>query len=260
MTFRIDMAYLAVVGAVGLRCAVLTAMLPLFDQRSVPVIWRLVVAVTMALAVSPLVAPAVDLEGLELGWTLLVGEAARSLLVGALLAFAVGLMFATVRYAGQVVGMQIGFAIVNTIDPQNGLQISVLSQLYYLLAVLLFFAVDGHHTLMMALVQSCQLLPLFGPVSFDSGIWYLVRESSQVFRIGLKIAAPCVVVLLLVSATMGVVVRTVPQLNVLVVGFPVKIAAGLLVIGLSLTFFRDVFLLLLGDLDGRFAELLTALL
>lgn len=260
MTFRIDMAYLAVVGAVGLRCAVLTAMLPLFDQRSVPVIWRLVLAVAMALAVSPLVAQAIDLESLQLGWSLLVGEAARSLLVGALLAFAVGLMFAAVRYAGQVVGMQIGFAIVNTIDPQNGLQISVLSQLYYLLAVLLFFAVDGHHTLLTALVQSCHVLPLFGPISFDSGIWYLLRESSQVFRIGLKIAAPCVVVLLLVSATMGVVVRTVPQLNVLVVGFPVKIAAGLLVIGLSLTFFRDVFLLLLGDLDVRLEELLIALL
>ncbi len=260
MNFRFDLAYLAVVLAVSLRCAVMAAMLPLIDQRSVPVLWRLALAMVTALAVSPAVASTLDLASLQLGWTLLAGEVARSLLVGALLSFAVGLIFTAVRYAGQIMGMQIGFAIVNTIDPQNGVQISVLSQLYYLLAVLLFFAVNGHHTLLTAIIESCTVLPVFGSVSLDAGAWLLLRESGQLFRIGLQIAAPCVIVLLLVSATMGVVVRTVPQLNVLVVGFPIKIGVGLLTVGLSLTFFRDVFLTLMERLDGRLESLLTALI
>ncbi len=260
MTFQIDLAYGAVVSAVTVRCTVLAATLPLLDRRSVPLLWRLAVAVVVALAVSPVVVQQMDLSSLQITWATVFTEVGRSLLVGALLSFAVGLIFTAVRYAGQIMGMQIGFAIVNVIDPQNGTQISVLSQLYYLLAFLLFFAVDGHHTLLVAMVHSCTVLPIFGPIAHEAGAWLLLKEYSQVFSIGLQIAAPCVIVLLRVSATMGVVVKTVPQLNVLVVGFPIKIGVGLLTVGLSLTFFKDVFLLLMQGMEERMTRLIAALM
>lgn len=259
MAIHLDLTELAVTGMLALRFSVLVAVLPFLGHRTVPVVWRLGLAVVVAMAVAPVVMPAAYPAAQGLGWPGLVAAAARSLLVGALLALAVNIPFTAVRYAGQVMGIQIGFAIVNTIDPQSGTQVSVLGQLYYLLGVMIFFAVDAHHVVLAAMVQSCTLLPLFGPLDGSAGSWLMLREFGTVFRIGLQVAAPCILVLLLVSATMGVIVKTVPQINVLVVGFPLRIAVGLLTLGLSLTFFREIFLASLQGLESRFGRLLAAL-
>ena len=149
-------------------------------------------------------------------------------------------MFVAVRFAGDVAGMQIGFSIVNAFDPMTNSQISVISQFYHLLAVLLFFATGAHLVLVSAMFQSCLALPPFSTGQLTGGAWHLLREFSSVFVVGLQIASPIVIVLLLVSAAMGVVVKTVPQLNVLVVGFPIKIGVGLITLGASLVFFRQV--------------------
>ncbi len=79
------------------------------------------------------------------------------------------------------------------------------------------------------------------------------------FTLGLKIAAPVVVVLLLVSASMGVIVKTVPQLNVLVVGFPIKIGVGLIAVGLSLVYFRQVTTVVMSGMQYRLSDLLMAM-
>ena len=259
MNLTLDINYVAVIGALTLRGAVLAATLPLLDRRSVPLLWRVALAGVLAAALAPGVLANQPAGGIVLSWYTLIGEAIRSLLVGALLAFTVNLAFTAVRYAGHVAGMQIGFAIVNSIDPQSGMQISVIAQFYYLLAVLIFFVVDGHHVLVAVMYQSCVALPLFAPLDIAAGSWLILREYSAVFSLGLRIAAPVVIVLLLVSATMGVVVKTVPQINVLVVGFPIKIAVGLMTFGLSLVFFREVYLALLAGLDRQLERLLLAL-
>ena len=82
-------------------------------------------------------------------------------MVGALLGFTINLVFTAVRYAGSIAGMQIGFAIVNSFDPMSNSQISVISQLYYLLAVLLFFVTGAHQILVAAMFQSCRGGPAF---------------------------------------------------------------------------------------------------
>jgi flagellar biosynthetic protein FliR len=183
----------------------------------------------------------------------------RSLVVGALLGFTVNLVFTAVRYAGSIVGMQIGFAIVNSFDPLSNSQVSVISQMYYLLAVLLFFTTGAHQILVAAMFQSCLAVPPFAPGDPVGGAWYLMREFSSVFILGLKIAAPVVIVLLLVSASMGVIVKTVPQLNVLVVGFPIKIGVGLITLGLSLVFFRQVTVTAMSGIQNKLAEMLLAM-
>jgi flagellar biosynthetic protein FliR len=259
VSFDIDITMFAVGLALVLRFAVVTATLPLLDQNGVPLLWRLALAAALAGALAPAVAATLPPAGVVLTWRTLIAEAIRSLLVGALLAFAVNLAFVAVRYAGQIAGMQIGFAIVNTFDPQNGTQVSVLSHLYYLVAVLLFFAVDAHHVLIAALYRTGTDLPLFATIDPAPGAWLVVREYGSVFTLGLRIAAPVVLVLLLVSATMGVIVKTVPQLNVLVVGFPIKIAVGIAVTGLSLIYFRDVYLATLTGLESALGQLILAL-
>ena len=259
MSIGLDINLLAVGAALMVRFAVLAATLPLLELRSVPPLWRVGLAVSFAAALAPGIAAGLPVGTLDLSWPSLVLEALRSLVVGALLGFTVNLVFTAVRFAGSVAGMQVGFAIVNAFDPMSNSQISVISQFYYLISVLIFFGTGAHHILVGAMFQSCLVVPPYTPLDPSGGAWYLLREFSQVFSLGLRIAAPVVVVLLLVSATMGVVVKTVPQINILVVGFPVKIAVGLVTLGLSLVFFREMTMSLFEGLDDRLAEALLAM-
>lgn len=259
MGFHVDINLLAVSGALAVRFAVLAATLPLLELRTVPPLWRFGLAACFSAALAPGIAAGLAPGTLDLSWSSLVMEALRSLVVGALLGFTVNLVFTAVRFAGSVAGMQVGFAIVNAFDPMSNSQISVISQLYYLTSVLIFFAVGAHHILVTAMFQSCLVVPPYAPVDPAAGAWHVVQEFSQVFSLGLRIAAPVIVVLLLVSASMGVVVKTVPQINVLVVGFPVKIAVGLVTLGLSMVFFKDVTLAMFEGMDDRLAAALLAM-
>ncbi|MCK9997100.1 MAG: flagellar biosynthetic protein FliR [Candidatus Krumholzibacteria bacterium] len=259
MQFEIDITLLAITAALAVRFGVLAATLPVLDMRSVPPLWRVALAFSFAAALAPGIAKTLPAGSVSLAWPVLVMECVRSLVVGALLGFTINLVFTAVRYAGSIVGMQIGFAIVNSYDPMSNSQVSVISQLYYLLAVLLFFATGAHQILVGAMFQSCIAVPPF--VSGDplGGAWYLMREFGTVFSLGLKIAAPVVIVLLLVSASMGVIVKTVPQLNVLVVGFPIKIGVGLITVGLSLVYFRQVTTVVMSGMQYQLSELLMAM-
>jgi flagellar biosynthetic protein FliR len=256
---HLDLTHVAITAALALRFTVLAATLPFLGHRGVPVLWRVALAVVLATAVAPAVREQLGPQPLTLDWSTVTAEAARSLLVGALLSVATSVPFVAVRYAGQLTGVQIGYAIVNTIDPQSGAQVSVLAQFYYLLGTMIFFAIDAHHTVLAALVQSGTALPLFAPLDGGSGAWLLLQDFGVVFGLGLKLAAPCVIVLLMVSATMGVIVKTVPQMNVLVVGFPLRIAAGLLTLGLSLVFFGETLVNVMQGMGGQFERLLLAL-
>jgi flagellar biosynthetic protein FliR len=257
--FQFDLTLIAVTAAMAVRFGVLAATLPLLELRSVPPLWRIALAVSFAAALAPSIAQTLPAGTVDLSVGGLVMEGVRSLVVGMLLGFSLNLVFTAVRYAGSVAGMQIGFAIVNSFDPMSNSQVSVVSQLYYLLTVLLFFVTGAHHILIGAMFQSCLAVPPFTGANAAAGAWYLIEQFGSVFVFGLRMAAPIVIVLLLVSASMGVVLKTVPQLNVLVVGFPIKIAVGLIVLGLSLVYFRTLVLSMLTGLEGQLAGLLQAM-
>jgi flagellar biosynthetic protein FliR len=259
MSFELDITLIAVTMTLVIRFGIMAATLPLLDLRSVPPVWRIAMAFSFALALAPSVAATIPDGSISFNWRVLAMEGMRSIVLGMLLSFTINLIFTIVRYAGSIAGMQIGFAIVNSFDPMSNSQVSVISQLYYLMAVLIFFVTGSHHILISAMFESCLVVPPFGGLDAVGGAWYVVKEFSSVFIIGFRIAAPVVLVLFLVSASMGVIVKTVPQINVLVVGFPIKIAVGLITFGLSLIFFKQVTLSLMSGLEGKLAELLLAL-
>lgn len=259
MQFELDITLMAVTASLAIRFGVLAATLPLLDMRSVPPLWRIAMALCFAAALAPVVTAGLPAGSVDLSWQSLVIEAMRSLVVGALLGFTVNLVFTAVRFAGSVAGMQIGFAIVNSFDPMSNSQISVISQLYYLLAVLLFFVTGAHHILVTAMFQSCLVIPPYAGLSPAGGAWQVLQEYGTVFSLGLRISAPVVLVLLMVSASMGIIVKTVPQINVLVVGFPIKIAVGLITLGLSLVFFRTILNSMMAGMDDQLGRLLLAM-
>lgn len=259
MQLEIDVTLMAITAALFVRFAVLAATLPMLDMKSVPPLWRFGLAFCFAAALAPAVRGAVSFGVIDLRWQTLVMETARSLMIGALIGFTINILFTTVRYAGSIVGMQIGFSIVNAFDPSTNTQVSVIGQLYYIMTVMIFFVSGAHQILVAAMFQSCVAIPPFASFNPAGGAWFVVQEFGSVFATGFRIAAPVVVVLLLVSASMGVVVKTVPQLNILVVGFPIKIGVGLITFGASLVFFKTAALSLMAGMQGQLSNLLLAL-
>ncbi len=258
MVLGLDTRLVLAAAVLALRMAILLALMPLMDRRSVPLVWRLGVAIPLAWALAPAALPLITLPA-NLGWPHLALEALNSLIIGALLAFAMNMVMTGVRFAGNLAGMEVGFAIVNAYDPQTDSQISIIAQLYYLLAVLLFFALDVHHLIVQALVASIEMVPPFATLDFRAASSVILREYSQVFILGLRVAAPVSLVLMLITAAMGVIVKTAPQIHVLVVGFPVKIAVGLMVLASSLVYFSGVVERSFATTEDLLARVLAAL-
>ena len=157
--------------------------------------------------------------------------------IGLGIAFIARLIFAAVQIAGTVVDFQMGFGVVNVIDPQTDTQVSVTAQFHNIVAVLIFLAVDAHHFIIQAIVESFFIV---NPAEVDfTSITpeFMLHLFSGTFTTAVKIASPIMAILFFLSVGLGLVARTVPQMNVFIVGFPLQIGVGLLMVGLSMSFF-----------------------
>src|SRR5690554_2627237 len=151
---------------------------------------------------------------------LLAGE----LLIGMVLGFVGQLLLASLQIAGQVMGVQMGFGVINIIDPQTQVETPVLSILYNLIGILLFLSLNAHHWFIEAIVASYELVPGFG---FSSGLFDLLMKSTAgMFLLAVQIAAPVVAILLIVDILIGIVGRMAPQIHVLIIGMPAKSLIG----------------------------------
>lgn len=215
------------------RIGALVAALPLFGSAQVPAQVRLGLAFLLALLVFPLVQstlPAQDLPLVGLG-ILLVQE----VLLGALVGLIARLVFTAVQMGGAVVGYQMGFAAANIFDPQTQSQNSLISQFQHTLALLVFLALDAHYLIIEAMVRSFQWLP---PGQLNLGgeaIPFLMGLAGRMFSLGVQLSAPILAVLLISSFILGILARIFPQLNVLLLSFPINIGVAFLVIGLTLS-------------------------
>jgi len=176
---------------------------------------------------------------------------AGEVMVGITMGLAGRLIFAGVQLAGQLAGFQMGFAIVNVFDPITSAQVSIVAQLQYLFAMLIFLAVDGHHLFLYAIAESYRILPPLGFHFSGELTQSIVELSKDIFIIAIKTGAPAITALLMTSIGFGLIARTVPQIK-----FPIKIAVGLIGIGLAL----PVFARMMGSIFLNFGDKLSLLL
>jgi len=227
-----------------LRVSALLIVAPIFGHRNYLARAKIILAATVSLVVFPLVArsaPEIP-EGLYPYALIMLKEVA----MGVALGFAVLLLFVGIQFAGQLVGLQMGFGIVNVIDPQSSNQVSIIGQYLNILAVLILLTTNGHHMILKGLVSSFDVVPLGGVELKASVAAKMIVLTSQAFIVAVKIAAPILLSLFLVSVALGILARTVPQMNVFIVGFPVQIAVGLTALIVAL----PMFFVLLGRLMG----------
>jgi flagellar biosynthetic protein FliR len=239
---------------VVLRVSAVLIVAPIFGHHNYLNRAKVGLAFMVSLVIFPLVSAHHPLlpEGLYPYVFMMIREAVLGLVLG----YAVLLLFVGIQFAGQFAGLQMGLDIVDVIDPHSSGQISIIGQYLNILAILILLTIDGHHLVLQGLARSFEVIPLGGIVLKEALMLKLIALSSEVFIIAIKISAPVVLALFLVSVALGVLARTVPQMNILVVGFPVQLAAGLGVLIASL----PLFYLLMGKLVNALARHLAALI
>jgi len=156
---------------------------------------------------------------------------ANEIMVGLAIGFFIGIIFVVFQMAAQFFSMQIGFGISEVIDPLSQIQIPIIGQLQALLGTLIFFAIDGHLQLFTALLQSFKHLPLVNMMNMTSDFFKAIKWAFIVmFTTALKIAFPVMGTLFLATLSMGLLAKAAPQMNILMVGFPIYITVGFLTI------------------------------
>ena len=214
-----------------LRVSAMLLCAPVFSASGVSVRFRVLLAVLIAALAAPIIPtpPTTDLfsaSGLLM--------AIREVGIGFAIGFVLQLVFGAVVYAGQAVSMTMGLGFAMAVDPQNGVQVPVLSQMYVILATLLFLSLDGHLILIATVIDSYQILPpnLSGiPVS---SLGEVAALGSKVFASGISLALPAMAAMLMVNVTFGVITRTAPQLNIFAVGFPMTLMGGFFVLFINM--------------------------
>ena len=127
-----------------------------------------------------------------------------------------------------------GFGIANVFDPVAGAQVSILSNFGFWITLILFLVMNGHHLFIKALAQSFRVVPVGGMNLGESLLPSMVELSARMFSLGVQLSAPAIVALLLTNAAFGIVAKVVPQINILIVAFPINVGMGLFFFGVSL--------------------------
>ena len=211
---------------------------PVFGHMTIPRVLRIYLIVLLSFIIFPstlavqLVPPATLAH--------LVLAVLNEIFIGLLMGFAVIIVFSAVQYAGELVGMQMGLAIANVWDPMGAGEISLIGEFYYLLSLLLFLTIDGHHYVITALIRCFTLVPVSGGTFHASLGDYLVTLTGMIFVVAIKLSAPVIITLFIMNVILGIVARTVPQMNVFIVGFPLAIGVGFALIACTLPVFKII--------------------
>jgi flagellar biosynthetic protein FliR len=163
----------------------------------------------------------------------------KELAFGFLLGFISSLVFAGIQAAGHLIGLQSGFGLANVLDPLSGEQGSIIDQFYLIIAVLLFLSVNGHHQFLLALERSFSTVPIDGytqpfAANAEELVAFVARTTGTVFEVGLRLAVAVGGALLITDVVMGLTARAIPQMNVFMVGAPLKLMVAMVGIVLAL--------------------------
>lgn len=238
-----------------LRVITVLSLAPLFNDKGV----NNKLKIGLALCITGLIAPSlpsaeidiISLNGLWLG--------GLQLLIGIAMALMMQFVFVAVRHAGELIGLQMGLSFATFYDHSGGQNMPVVARIFNLLAMLLFLYFNGHLLLIETLVVSFEILPVQLFSLSSEGVMMLVKFSDIIFLAGIKLALPVVSLLLCINLSLGLVNRLIPPLSIFVVGFPLSLSIGMLMLSITLYSFSPFFEQLLTDVFAALSQLLLHL-
>ncbi len=222
---------------VFVRMSSLFVITPVFGRREMPSYLKIGLAFFCSYIIVPL------LGDVQVEYTNLLSFAviaAKEFLVGIIIGYVSFLVFSALYIAGQIIDMEIGFGMVNVLDPTMNTQVPITGNFIYILTTVLFLSMDGHHILLSALFKSYSVLPINGFAFTEAMVNNMTTIFTDVFLIGFKISIPILAAALLSEVALGILSKTVPQMNVFVVGIPLKIGIGLLTLYVMIPIFVQI--------------------
>ncbi|MGE5484276.1 MAG: flagellar biosynthetic protein FliR [Ignavibacteriales bacterium] len=247
MTLDLLVSRFPVLLLIFVRFSGLFATAPVLSSRYIPVQVRAMASVFLAVFTLPFVKP-VEIPGNVAGLAL---YAVNELAVGLSVGYVASVVLSAIQVAGQLIDTEIGFGMVNVLDPQYGTPVPLFGNFYYLTALMFLIGAGGDRMIVAALIQSYGSIPPGAVISAPAPA-FMSGLVGAVFTTALKIAAPLLGSLFMVTLALGIVARAVPQMNVFMVGMPVKLVAGLVVLAAT-------FSLLPGLLEGLAGDMLRAI-
>lgn len=221
-------AFLVLISRIG----GLLAAVPVLSGRAVP----LKVKVALILSLGLLLAPMLNLPSIPYDPLALAAGLVSEMTIGLAIGLAVRLLFSALEVAGELIGIQMGFGVVQLFDPATAAQTPIIARFFTLLASLVFLSMNGHMFLVATILSSYEAIPAFGASLPGSVADDVLRLSQNMFLLGLKLAAPVLVIIFVINILLAMLGRAVSQINVFVLSFPVTIAGGLAVLALSMPF------------------------
>jgi len=168
----------------------------------------------------------------------------REIMLGVAVGYTAQLVFTGIQFAGQLVGHEVGFSMMNVLDPSTASNVNITTQFNMVLSTMVFLLIDGHHYILMSIAESFYKIPL-GRWSISSAfIGHLNDLFAGIFITAIRISLPVMGAVFLSKIAMSIIARTMPQMNVFIVGAPIQIALGLIAMAISLPFFVKLLVML----------------
>lgn len=215
---------------IWVRCSTMLLIMPVFSATQIPAMVRVALGLLISFAIYPTVptiAPMGDLDALAVALT-------SQVVIGVLFGFVTQMVFMGVQFAGEVIDIQVGFAIANVINPGTSQQVTIIGELELALATLIFLVTNSYLLFFQGIGGSFNLLPLPWVTITEATHQSIVTFFSQALLIVFSVAAPIAVTLFLIHVALAFLARVAPQMNIFVIGFPIQITVGLLMLIISL--------------------------
>jgi flagellar biosynthesis protein FliR len=203
---------------------------PLLSETAIPGVVKAMVAMVLGLAVTARLAAPVTMPG---DWVALVLAVGGETLLGATIGFATSLMFHGVELGAEHIGQQMGLSLASVFNPLVEDTTNVLGNMLHLTALVIFLAIGGHRLMVQGLLETFDKVPITG-FSMSQGVLdAVVSLTTASFVLAIKVAAPILVTMMLVGVGMGLIQRTMPQLNILSAGFQIRIMVSAVILAVS---------------------------
>jgi flagellar biosynthetic protein FliR len=223
------------------RVATMIAMLPVFGSEDIPLAAKAALSFYLAMAVFPVALSAYS-GPQSLTVASFIFALTKEVFIGIVIGFASSFLFIMVQFAGFLIDRQMGLEMIQVIDPTTQEEITFTGQFQTIIFTIVFLVTNAHYFLILAIIKSFDIIPLLGvSVPADRIASYLTGMTASVFEIAIRLSAPVFVVLFISTITLGVIARTVPQINVFFVGLPMKITVGILTMAIALPVLVNIF-------------------
>lgn len=248
--FYLILNYFEVFLLVVVRVTSLFIISPIFGRRNMSNLLKIGLGIMIAIIITPTLDEVSYIRDMHV--LSYIGIVIKEFCVGLILGFVSYMTFSALYIAGQIIDMQIGFGMVNVFDQHSNIQIPVVANLYSIIATLMFLSINGHHMLISSIFYSYKVMPIGTSVISDMLLSDIIRIFGNTFVIGFKLAAPIIATIFIADVVLGILARTVPQMNVFIVGMPLKIIIGMGTLILCIAAFS---IIMDAMMDGMYRDL-----